>query len=66
MCLMWISDQPCHQRNQRLKIQPDQTLSPLDTITLELGCEPNIEEFASQLSDATPLVPLEIKQTCKH
>ena len=44
----------------------DQTLSPLDTIILVLGCEPNIEEFASQLSDAIPLVPLGIVHTCKH
>ena len=66
MCLMLTCDPPCHQHNQHPRIQPDQTLSPLDTIILELGCDPNIKEFASQLSDATPLVPLEIEHTCKH
>ena len=66
MCLMWTCDQPCHQHNQHLRIQLDQTLRALDTIILVLGCKPNIEELASQLSDVIPLVPLGIEHTCKH
>ena len=62
---MWICDQLCHQPNQNRKNQQDQTLSLLDTINLTLGCEPNIEEFASLLCDAIPLVPLGIGHTFK-
>src|SRR3954470_5473575 len=53
------------QHNLSLSNQRGRASSLLDTISLAYGCEPNIEEFASPIGDAIPLVPPGTGHTCK-
>jgi hypothetical protein len=58
------------QHNQNLSTQQDQTvrpqtMRPLDIISLVLGCQPNIKEFALQCGNAIHSEPLGIGHTYK-